>query len=203
MFMRCSKLREINIPESVTKIGDGIFYWSDSIRQINYDGDKAGWNNIEISDVNNDWVSYLTINCKKEPVVDEPTTQEPTTQEPITQEPTTQEPTTQEHTTQEPTTQKPDVQEPTTQKPDVQEPTTQKPDVQEPTTQEPVESTPGDLDGNGKITAADARVALRISAKLEKATEAQKILADVNHDGKITAADARKILRVAAKLEQL
>lgn len=177
-FMRCSNLREVNIPASVIKIGDGIFYWSDSIRQINYDGDKAGWNNIEISDVENDWVSYLTINCKKEPVVDEPTTQKPDVQEPTTQEP--------------------DVQEPTTQKPDVQEPTTQ-----EPTTQKPVESTPGDLDGNGKITAADARVALRISAKLEKATEAQKLIADVNKDGKITAADARKILRVAAKLEQL
>ena len=177
-FGSCSSLRKVSIPESVTKIGDGIFYESDSIRQIDYAGDKAGWNNIEISDVENGWVSYLTINCKKEPVVDEPTTQEPTTQEP--------------------TTQKPDVQEPTTQKPDVQEPTTQ-----EPTTQKPVESTPGDLDGNGKITAADARVALRLSAKLEYATEAQKILADVNLDGKITAADARKILRVAAKLEQL
>lgn len=182
-FGSCSSLRKVSIPESVTKIGDGIFYESDSIRQIDYAGDKAGWNNIEISDVENGWVSYLTINYKKEPVVDEPTTQEPDVQEP--------------------TTQKPDVQEPTTQKPDVQEPTNQEPTTQEPTTQKPVESTPGDLDGNGKITAADARVALRISAKLEKTTEAQKLIADVNNDGKITAADARKILRVAAKLESL
>ena len=59
----------------------------------------------------------------------------------------------------------------------------------------------GDVDGNGKITAADARLALRISAKLEKATELQTTVADMDKNGKITAADARKILRISAKLE--
>ncbi len=63
------------------------------------------------------------------------------------------------------------------------------------------EGKPGDVDGNGKITAADARLALRISAKLEKATEYQTRIADMDKNGKITAADARKILRISAKLE--
>ena len=63
------------------------------------------------------------------------------------------------------------------------------------------EGKPGDVDGNGKITAADARLALRISAKLEKATEYQTRIADMDKNNKITAADARKILRISAGLE--
>ncbi len=59
----------------------------------------------------------------------------------------------------------------------------------------------GDVNSDGKITAADARLALRISAKLEKGTDYQMLVADVNQDKKITAADARKILRISAKLE--
>ena len=61
----------------------------------------------------------------------------------------------------------------------------------------------GDANGDGKITAADARIALRISAKvdsLEKYNLTAEVL-DVTGDGKITAADARKILRIAAKIE--
>lgn len=59
----------------------------------------------------------------------------------------------------------------------------------------------GDLDGNGRITAADARGTLRISAKLEKADDTQMLIVDVTNDKKVTAADARSILRVSAKLE--
>lgn len=58
----------------------------------------------------------------------------------------------------------------------------------------------GDVNFDGKITAADARLALRISAKLDTPTAEQFVAANVIVDGKITAADARLILRVAAKL---
>lgn len=61
----------------------------------------------------------------------------------------------------------------------------------------------GDLNSDCKITAADARIALRISANLQVPTDMQKNIADINGDKKITAADARKILRNAAGLEQL
>lgn len=61
----------------------------------------------------------------------------------------------------------------------------------------------GNLNGDGEITAADARLALRIAAKLETVTDSRLfICADVNVDGVITAADARKILRVSAKLDE-
>ena len=60
----------------------------------------------------------------------------------------------------------------------------------------------GDVDGNNKVTAADARMVLRYSAKLENLTDNQQKVADVDNSGKVTAADARMILRVAAKLDE-
>ena len=66
-----------------------------------------------------------------------------------------------------------------------------------------VTSKKGDVNTNGKIEAADARLIIRYSAGLEKFTDAQKKAADVNTDSKITAADARKVLRAAANLEKL
>ena len=59
----------------------------------------------------------------------------------------------------------------------------------------------GDLNEDGKVTAADARLALRAAVGLDTLTEQKKALADVNNDGKVTAADARKILRAAVGLE--
>ncbi|MBQ3537363.1 MAG: amidase domain-containing protein [Clostridia bacterium] len=62
---------------------------------------------------------------------------------------------------------------------------------------------PGDVDGNGKITAADARIALRCSVGLESLSEAELKAADADKNGKITAADARLILRASVGLESL
>lgn len=61
----------------------------------------------------------------------------------------------------------------------------------------------GDVNLDGKITAADARLVLRISARLEEYPDVGSVVfknADVNGDGVITAADARIILRVSAGL---
>ena len=60
----------------------------------------------------------------------------------------------------------------------------------------------GDLNGDGKITAADARLALRAAVGLDQLSGEKKTLADVNQDGKVTAADARKILRITVGLEK-
>ncbi len=57
-----------------------------------------------------------------------------------------------------------------------------------------------DVNCDAKITAADARLALRHSARLEKLDDIQFRAADVNEDGKVTAADARLILRKPARL---
>lgn len=60
---------------------------------------------------------------------------------------------------------------------------------------------PGDFNGDGKVTAADARNILRASAGLENMTAAEKMRADVNSDGKVTADDARDALRESANLD--
>ena len=61
----------------------------------------------------------------------------------------------------------------------------------------------GDVDGNDKVTAADARIILRHSANLEKISDEVSYLADINGDEKINAADARIALRMSAKIEDL
>ena len=63
----------------------------------------------------------------------------------------------------------------------------------------------GDVDGNMKITAADARLALRTSVGLEKydADTAEFRASDVDFSGKVTALDARAILRASVGLEEL
>ena len=59
----------------------------------------------------------------------------------------------------------------------------------------------GDVDGDGDVTAEDARLALRASADLEKLNDTAFLAADINKDSRITADEARIILRVSAKLE--
>lgn len=72
-------------------------------------------------------------------------------------------------------------------------------------TEETPAFTPGDVNGDGKVTAADARLALRRAVSLETYEPGSvKFLAcDVDGNGKVTAADARKILRAAVGLETL
>ena len=62
---------------------------------------------------------------------------------------------------------------------------------------------PGDVDGDGNITAADARLALRKAVGLETYKENSPAFSacDVNFDGRVTADDARLILRASVGLE--
>lgn len=59
----------------------------------------------------------------------------------------------------------------------------------------------GDVDENGKVEAADARLALRASVRLEQLTDRQQQAADVDGTAGVSASDARRILRVSVKLE--
>lgn len=57
----------------------------------------------------------------------------------------------------------------------------------------------GDADGDGKVTASDARLILRAAVGLEKIDTAR---GDLDGDGKITSEDSRKALRIATGLEE-
>ncbi len=59
----------------------------------------------------------------------------------------------------------------------------------------------GDVNYDGKVTAADARLVLRATAQLELLTADQLRLADLSGDGRLSAADARLVLRKAASLD--
>lgn len=71
---------------------------------------------------------------------------------------------------------------------------------------EPIDTTcviiRGDLNGDGAVTASDAREALRASAKLTQLLSPFFLAGDLDGDNNVTAAEARKILRVAGKLDQ-
>lgn len=59
----------------------------------------------------------------------------------------------------------------------------------------------GDINGDGLITAADARLALRNSAGIHPLYDKALSAADYNGDSTVTAADARLILRYSARLD--
>lgn len=63
----------------------------------------------------------------------------------------------------------------------------------------------GDVDQNGKVESADARLALRASVKLESYAGGSNsfLAADVDRNGKIESSDARSILRASVNLEKL
>ncbi len=63
--------------------------------------------------------------------------------------------------------------------------------------------TMGDVNGDGKVTAADARWALRAAVELEILTKAQAFRADADFDGEVTPADSRLILRSTVGLQDL
>lgn len=77
----------------------------------------------------------------------------------------------------------------------------------EPVSEEPVSEEPvisdvkGDPDCDGKVTASDARIALRVTVGLEKLPPEIYALCDYDDNGDVDAADARYILRVSVGLD--
>ena len=57
----------------------------------------------------------------------------------------------------------------------------------------------GDINGDGIVTASDARAILRYSAKLDEYVDER--IADIDQNGKVEASDARTALRISARLE--
>ena len=64
------------------------------------------------------------------------------------------------------------------------------------------ETVKGDFNGDGKVSATDAREVLKVSAGIKTATKEEISICDIDGNGKLSAVDARKILRVVAGLEK-
>ncbi len=60
----------------------------------------------------------------------------------------------------------------------------------------------GDVNNDGKVTAADARTILRYSVSLENISEEDIAYANIDFDDRISASDARLTLRTSVALEQ-
>ena len=60
----------------------------------------------------------------------------------------------------------------------------------------------GDVNGDGAVTASDAREILRLSVGIDPMTEKTRAAADVDGDGTVGAEDARLALRFAAGLDK-
>lgn len=59
----------------------------------------------------------------------------------------------------------------------------------------------GDINGDGKVTTADARLLLRMAVGLDELTEQALTAGDMDNSGTITTSDARAVLRIAVGLE--
>ena len=59
----------------------------------------------------------------------------------------------------------------------------------------------GDVDLNQKVNAADARIILRVAARLISIDNYRLTLADFNSDGDVNSKDARFVLRLSARLD--
>ena len=66
--------------------------------------------------------------------------------------------------------------------------------------EEPSKDICGDVNGDGVISAVDARIVLQTVAGLKNLSETEYKRADVNGDGVVTAVDARMILQIVAGL---
>lgn len=62
----------------------------------------------------------------------------------------------------------------------------------------PSDTPAGDLNGDDKISAVDARWILQAASGARPLTDAQIAAADLNGDGKVNAVDARWILQIAS-----
>lgn len=63
------------------------------------------------------------------------------------------------------------------------------------------ENVSGDVDGDGYITSADARLALRFASVMEKPDDEEKTAADMNKNGSVTIEDVKLILAESLDLE--
>ena len=59
----------------------------------------------------------------------------------------------------------------------------------------------GDANGDGKVTAADARIVLQVSAKITNVSAPFVLANDFDSNGILTAGEARKVLRVSSRLD--
>ena len=180
------QLEQITLPAGLRVVEDMAFFMCLNLDRVVYAGGDALWNGIAFGEHNEPLLTARRVDEAPDPAPDT-TAQAPdatsaapvTTTEPISQS-------TAPHTTA------PDA--------DITLPITSAPPTPSETPGEP-DYTLGDVNGDGKVTSADARLALRAALSLEMLNPRQALAADTDKNGIIRSSDARMILRVALKLD--
>ena len=180
------QLEQITLPAGLRLVEDMAFFMCLNLDRVVYAGGDALWNGIAFGEHNEPLLTARRVDEAPDPAPDttaqdtETTSAAPvTTTEPISQS-------TAPHTTA------PDA--------DITLPITSAPPTPSETPGEP-DYTLGDVNGDGKVTSADARLALRAALSLEMLNPRQALAADTDKNGIIRSSDARMILRVALKLD--
>ena len=71
MFLNCTGLTSITIPDSVTSIGRSAFFGCAALTDVHYSGTKEQWQAIESQNGRNDSLSSATIHCTDGDIVPE------------------------------------------------------------------------------------------------------------------------------------
>ena len=68
-FDYCLSLTSVTIPATVTRIADGAFYECDNLTDIYYTGTESEWNQIDISDYDNEGLTGATVHYQSVPFI--------------------------------------------------------------------------------------------------------------------------------------
>jgi len=225
-FSGCTALKTVSIPVSVTDIENSAFYSCNSLKDVNYSGYHTDWEKISIGS-NNDSLNKASIHCKEVVKPTEPST-EPIT-EPNTEEQPSKEPETKFDLgnakgeivkSYDGTKQIAVIYSATDVKTLLTKIGHSSYTVTDAAGNEKsdddsvysgdrintgknayITAILGDVNLDGKVNSSDARLVLRLSAKLESFSDVQLEAAKVLKSNEISALNARQILRYSAKLD--
>ena len=182
MCSGCRSLEIVNLPGTVTTIGEAAFDGCSSLAMVGFMGSEADWNAMEVGDLNDALLNcgYIEFSAQETTTTTEAT--ETTTS--FTETSTVPPEETTDACTSETTS----------------ESTTTESTVVTPT----VPTAVGDVDADGHVNAVDAAMILVAAAAVGAGnecdlSEAQTAVADVNEDGFFDSADAAYILQFAAE----
>lgn len=212
-FYQCRQLTSFYVYNTLTGIEDAAFDGCEQLWDVYFYGNEAQWNAVEIG-LNNTWVEmfawihYLDPNvCIHQNVAVIPGRAPTCTADglsegtvcadcgEILQEQQTLPALGHDWSDWE------EIQAPTHEQEGLREHTCQRCGHTEQEAIPPIAALPGDVNGDGRVNARDARLLLRYAAGLAGEDEIDLTAADFNGDGRVNARDARAILRAVAGID--
>ena len=199
-FSGCARLEKIYLPKTLSSISAFAFLACDRLTDVYFGGTQEQWDAISVNARGNDTLQSAALHLNAARADFDPSSQTETTAQPATA------PADQTTVTTAPADQPVVTTAPAETPAETTAPAEPPAETTIPTEPQSVEillaagpmTMSGDVNADGRVTAADARLALRISAKLDATGDL--LAADLSGDGRVTASEARQILRMSAGL---